>query len=127
MLFTQHSQEYEQRQVAEEKTAAQLQLAREANRTRLEEAKMLADARLQAARISADAAIRVAKEQAAARRFTAVLGGISGILGKFVPTTGDRDQIERRGAGVAEQGHSYLEPLAQLLGLAAWRSPEFSW
>ena len=38
-----------------------------------------------------------------------------------------RDQPSESGEQSAAGGRQTMEPLAKLLGLAAWRSPQFSW
>ena len=86
-LFSQHSATYDALEQARMTAAAQLQIAREANEARLQQAKQMAAAQVEAARLSANAMVQAAKEQASARRFNAVVGGISGVLGRFVPMT----------------------------------------
>ena len=86
-LYGQHAHAYDESEKAAAMTAAQLQLARETNAARLEEARDMAAASIEAARIQADGIVRAAREQARASRFGAVLGGLSGLLGRFIPTT----------------------------------------
>ena len=87
VLYGEHSRAYDAVQQTAVMTAAQLKLAREANQSRLNEAKVAAAAHVEAAQVQAEGLVRATREQARASRFGTWFGSLTGLVGRFVPTT----------------------------------------